>query len=184
MIRHMTQIWFVTLILFTALYTGVVSAHGRVSLADDECVRNMAGSMVHLSAYQPQFDPEAEYCAEIPKEGKTLWVLDLVDQALRDMPIGIQIVRGSGKALGETVASLYSTNHSDGVIKGEFNLDQGQYTVLITGEGIPALHYEYPLRVQMTNYADVFRAAVGPVIALLLLILLTNKFLQLRRMQH
>jgi len=184
MIKKIKQISIITLIFFTAVYAGVVAAHGKVALEDDECVRNMAGSMVHLSTYQPQFDPEAEYCAEIPQEGETLWVLDLIDQALRDMPIGIQIVRGSGKALGETVASLYSTDHPDGVIKGEFSLDRGQYTVFITGEGIPTLHYEYPLRVQMMNYTDAFRAAVGPLIALLLLALFTKQYLKWRRLKH
>ncbi len=184
MIKKTIQVTITTLIFFTAVYTGVVAAHGKVSLENDECVRNMAGSMVHLSAYQPQFDPEAEYCAEIPKEGETLWALDLIDDALRDMPIGIQIVRGSGKALGETVASLYSTNHSDGVIKGKFSLDKGQYTVLITGEGIPSLHYEYPLRVQMINYADTLRSAIGPLIALLLLVLFTKQYLKWRRVQY
>ncbi|WP_297324656.1 hypothetical protein [Nitrosomonas sp.] len=182
--RQEIKIWVSVAILFVALHSGLVAAHGKVSLESDVCVRNVSGSMVHLSTYQPQNDPEAEYCTEIPKEGETLWVLDLVDQALRDMPVGIKIVRGSGKALSDTVASLYSTNHSDGVIKGEFNLDEGQYTLLVTGEGVPPLHYEYPLRVQMTNYQETFFTAVPYIITLLLLALFTDKLLKRRRMQQ
>lgn len=183
MIKPILQIWILAIILFTVLYAGSVVAHGKVSLETDSCVRNMAGSMVHLSTYQPQYDPEAEYCTEIPKEGETYWVVDLVDQALRNMPIVIQIVRGSGENLSETVASMYSTNHSDGVIKGEFNLDEGAYTLFITGEGVPPLRYEYPLRIQMINYADAFRAGIPYMITLLLFALFTNQFLKWRRTQ-
>ncbi len=186
MIQKTTQLWATTLLfLFSiTLYTGIATAHGNVSLEADNCMRSMSGSMVHLSTYQPQFDPEAEYCTEIPKEGETMWALDLVDHALREMPIVIKIVKGSGEAISETVASWRSVNHHDGIIKGEFNLDQGQYTVFITGEGIPSLHYEYPLRVQMTNYVDTFRTAALTMLVLLLLALLTNKYLERRRAQH
>ena len=73
------QQWTTTLILLFSitLYTGVATGHGNVPLEADNCVRNMAGSMVHLSTYQPQHDPEAEYCTKIPKEGRATWVLDL-----------------------------------------------------------------------------------------------------------
>jgi hypothetical protein len=186
MIKQLTQINAAALILFAILllFTSVVSAHGKVSLEDDSCVRGVEGSMVHLSAYQPQFDPEAEYCTEIPNEGKTFWVIDLIDQALRDMPIAVKIVKGSGEKLSETVANLHSTYHPEGVIKGESILDGGQYTVFVTGEGVPPVHYEYPLRVHMVNYADALRAAILPMIVLLLLALIANKYLKSRRMQQ
>ncbi len=184
MIKQIIKIWGSAAILSATLYSGLLAAHGKVALEADVCVRNISGSMVHLSTYQPQHDPEAEYCTEIPREGETLWVLDLVDQALRDMPIGIKIVRGSGQALSDTVASLYSTNHSDGIIKGEFNLDEGQYTLFVTGEGVPPLHYEYPLRIQMTNYKEAFFSAVPYIITFLLIGLLTDKFLKRRQMQQ
>jgi hypothetical protein len=186
MIKQLTRINATSLILFATflLFTSVVSAHGKVSLENDSCIRGIEGSMVHLSAYQPQFDPEAEYCTEIPHEGKTFWVIDLVDQALRDMPIAVRIVKGSGEKLSETVANFHSTYHPEGVIKGESNLDGGQYTVFVTGEGVPSVQYEYPLRVQMINYADTFRAAILPMIVLLLLAFITSKYLKSRRLQQ
>jgi len=142
-----------------------------------QCIRQH-GSSEHVSTTAW---PGSWILHRNPKQGETLWVLDLVDQALRDMPIGIRIVRGSGQALSDTVATLYSTNHSDGVIKGEFNLDEGQYTLFVTGEGVPPLHYEYPLRIQMTNYKDAFFNAVPYIIAFLLIALLTDKFLKRRK---
>ena len=125
--------------------------------------------MVHLSAYQPQFEPSAQYCTEIPKGGDTYLVVDLIDPALRDMPIGMRVIRGTSEAEDETVTYLRPSYHPDGVIKGETSLDQGLYTVIITAEGLPPLRYQYPLRVQMINYANIFRTAVGPLIGLLLL---------------
>ncbi|GJL77009.1 hypothetical protein [Nitrosomonas sp.] len=186
MIKRFLRICATSLILFATLllFANVVSAHGKVSLENDSCIRGIEGSMVHLSAYQPQYDPEAEYCTEIPHEGKTFWVIDLVDQALRDMPIAVRIVKGTGEKLSETVANFHSTYHPEGVIKGESNLDGGQYTIFVTGEGVPLVQYQYPLRVQMINYADTFRAAILPMIVLLLLAFITNKYLKSRRMQQ
>tara|TARA_R110002073_G_scaffold94594_8_gene219940 strand:- start:2163 stop:2720 length:558 start_codon:yes stop_codon:yes gene_type:complete len=185
MMKKIIQTSIVILILYTVLYIGLAAAHGKVDLEQDNCVRGTEGSRVHFSTYQPQFDSDAQYCTDIPKVGNTYWVVDLIDQALRDMPVGVEIVKGGGDALSEVVASFSPTSHPDGVIKGESNLDEGLYTVLITGKDVvPPVHYAYPLRVHMINYVDAFQAAVLPVIALLLLVLFMNKYLKSRRVQH
>jgi hypothetical protein len=147
-------------------------------------VRRIGENMVHLSAYQPQFEPSAQYCTEIPKSGDTYLVVDLVDPGLREMPIGMRVVKGTSETDDETVSYQRPSYHPDGVIKGETSLDQGLYTVIITAEGLPPLRYQYPLRVQMINYANIFRTAVGPLIALLLLILLGYKLMKSKRMQR
>jgi len=179
-----TQAGTAALILVTALYAGTVAAHGKVSLEEDSCVRRIGDSMVHLSAYQPQFEPSAQYCTEIPKGGDTYLVVDLVDQALRDVPIGMRVIKGTSETEDETVSYLRPSYHPDGVIKGETSLDQGLYTVIIIAEGQPPLRYQYPLRVQMINYANIFRTAVGPLIGLLLLSLLAYKLLKSKRVQR
>lgn len=183
MVRQMTQAGATALILVAVLYAGAAAAHGKVSLEEDSCVRRIGDSMVHLSAYQPQFEPSAQYCTEIPQGGDTHLVVDLVDQALRDMPVGMRIVRGTSETEDETVSFIRPSVHPDGVIRGETNLDQGLYTVIITADGLPPLRYQYPLRVQMINYANVFRTAVLPLIGLLLLTLLGYKLMKSKRMQ-
>ncbi len=183
MVRQMTQAGATALILVAVLYAGAAAAHGKVSLEEDSCVRRIGDSMVHLSAYQPQFEPSAQYCTEIPKGGDTHLVVDLVDQALRDMPVGMRIVRGTNETEDETVSFIRPSVHPDGVIRGETNLDQGLYTVIITADGLPPMRYQYPLRVQMINYANVFRTAVLPLIGLLLLTLLAYKLMKSKRMQ-
>ena len=172
------------LILVAALHAGPAAAHGKVSLEEDSCVRRIGDSMVHLSAYQPQFEPSAQYCTEIPKGGDTYLVVDLVDLALRDIPIGMRVIKGTSETEDETVTYLRPSYHPDGVIKGEASLDQGLYTVIITAEGQPPLRYQYPLRVQMINYANIFRTAVGPLIGLLLLALFAYKLMKSKRVQR
>lgn len=184
MVRQVTQAGATALILVAVLYAGAAAAHGKVSLEEDSCVRRIGDSMVHLSAYQPQFEPSAQYCTEIPKGGDTHLVVDLVDQALREMPVGMRIVRGTNETEDETVSFVRPSVHPDGVMRGETSLDQGLYTVIITADGLPPLRYQYPLRVQMINYANVFRTAVLPLIGLLLLTLLAYKLMKSKRMQR
>jgi hypothetical protein len=60
LVRQVTQAGAAILILIAALYAGAAAAHGKVSLEEDSCVRRIGDSMVHLSAYQPQFEPSAQ----------------------------------------------------------------------------------------------------------------------------
>jgi len=170
--------------LATGLYSGSAAAHGRETMEEDSCVRRVGENMVHLSAYQPQYDASAQYCTEIPKGGETYLVVDLVDLPMREMPISMRVVKGTSETEDETVSLQKASYHPDGVIRGELNLDQGLYTVIITAEGVPPLRYQYPLRVQMINYAHIFRTAVGPLIGVLLLVLLGYKLVKSKRMER
>jgi len=184
MVETFKKLWTLSFLISIMSFSGSIAAHGNVPLESDICVRSMSGSMVHLSTYQPQYDPEAEYCTEIPHEGETFWALDLIDHALRNSPIDIRIVRSGSNLLSDTVASIYSTDHADGIIKGEFNLTKGKYTLFVTGQGVPTLHYEFPLQVQSENFKDTFFSTVPYIIVFLLIALFTDKYLKLRQAQH
>ncbi|GKS68671.1 hypothetical protein W03_23600 [Nitrosomonas sp. PY1] len=162
-------------------YTSTVQAHGKVAIEEDSCMRRIGENMIHLSTYQPQIDEEGHYCTDIPKIGNSILVIDLVDPSLRDMPIGIKIVKGSSVNEGETVKHIQPALYEDGVISTQSSFDQGKYLVLITAEGVPPLNYEYHLRVEMVNYANVFRASIGPIVALLLTTLLGYKLFKSKR---
>ena len=185
MIKQVIQAAAVALALAAALYSGAAAAHGKVAMEEDTCMRRLGdNSMVHLSAYQPQYEPGDQYCTEIPKEGNTFLVVDLVDPALRNIPIGVRVVRGTSEADDETVTYLRPSYHPDGVINGETSLDEGEYTVFITGDSVPPVRYEYPLRVQMINYAKTFRAALGPLLAALLLSFMAYKIMTSKRVRQ
>ena len=100
------------------------------------------------------------------------------------MPVSIRIVKGTSETEDETVSLLRAGYHPDGVIGGRTNLDQGNYTVFITGESVPLVRYQYPLRVQQINYAKLARSAIGPLIASLLLILLGHNLVRSKRIQN
>ncbi|WP_338088699.1 hypothetical protein [Nitrosomonas ureae] len=167
-----------------ALHTSTVGAHGKVAMEEDNCMRRIGENMIHLSAYQPQVDKEGHYCTDIPKAGNAILVIDLVDPELRDIPVGVKIIRGSNATEGEAITSLRPALYEDGVISTQNVLDQGKYLVLITAEGLPPLNYEYHLRVEMVNYANVFRATVGPAVGLLLATILIYKLLRSRRFKN
>lgn len=169
------------LILAMVFYTSTAKAHGKVAIEEDNCMRQIGENMIHLSAYQPQIDEEGHYCTDIPKVGNTILVIDLVDPSLRDMPIGIKVIKGSNVDEGETVKHIQPTLYEDGVISTQSSFDQGKYLVLVTAEGVPPLNYTYHLRVEMINYANVFRASIGPIVALLLTMLLGYKLFKSKR---
>ena len=181
MTRQITQAGIAVFILVMALYTSTASAHGKVAMEDDSCMRRIGENMIHLSTYQPQVNESGHYCTDIPKAGSTVPVIDLVDPALRDMPIGVKVIKGSNASEGETITNTRPALYQDGVISMSSALDQGKYLVQVTAEGVPPLHYEYHMRVEMINYADVFRASIGPVVGLLLTTILGYKLIRSRR---
>jgi hypothetical protein len=145
-------------------------AHGNVAIEEDICVRRIGGNMVHFSAYQPQIEPKAQYCTEIPDVGETFLVVDLVDPSLRNTPIGVKIIQGVNENEQDetkTVAYWKPVSHPDGVVRGEATLEKGLYKLIITAEGLSPS--TYLLRVQQADYAKLGRSALGPLALLLVL---------------
>ena len=171
MIKQMTRAGSMVLLLVAALYPGAAVAHEGADLEVDPCVRWVGESAVHFNAYQPQYELKAQYCTDIPKTGDTFLVVDLVDPALRNVPVGLRIMKGSGSnaAEAQTVADWRPSHHPDGVVSGETTLDEGLYRVIITAEGRNPLRYQYLLRVQMIDYQKLMRSVVVPLIGVLLL---------------
>jgi hypothetical protein len=171
------------LVLPTILLPGLAVAHGNVELEQDTCVRRVGGNMVHFNAYQPQISAKAQYCTEIPDEGDTFLVVDLVDPVLRNLPVGVRVVRGTNEsAEDQTVAYWPPTTHPDGVLRGETKLDKGLYKVIIAPEGLSPL--SYLLRVQQADYGDIGRKAMGPLIILLILALIWYEYSKSRRKKN
>ena len=157
------------LLLVVALYPGAATAHEGADLEVDPCVRWVGESAVHFNAYQPQHELKAQYCTDIPKTGETFLVVDLVDPALRNVPVGLRVVKGIDGTEAQTVADWRPSHHPAGVVSGETTLDEGLYRVIITAEGRNPLRYQYLLRVQMIDYQKLVRSVVAPLIGVLLL---------------
>jgi hypothetical protein len=182
MMKHMRGIGAVVFLLFAALsHHGVAAAHGTASGEDDPCIRQVGERVVHFNAYQPQYQLKDQYCTDIPKEGDTFLVVDLVDPALRNEPVGMRVVRGNGSTATEDqiVADIRPSTHPDGVLRGEVRLDEGLYTVTIATEKQNLMKRpQYLLRVHMTDYQKLVRTLAVPLLSVLLVAWLGYKLLR------
>ena len=180
MIRQVTQAGAMVLILFLALYyPDVAVAHGTASGEDDPCLRRVGERVVHFNAYQPQYELKGQYCTDIPKEGDTFLVVDLVDPVLRSEPVGMLVVKGTDGTEGEIVADIRPSTHPDGVLRGEVRLDAGLYTVILATEKQNLMKRpQYLLRVQMTDYQKLVRTVVIPLLGVLLVAWLGYKLVR------
>jgi hypothetical protein len=180
--RQVTLAGAIVLVLIATLYhPSVVAAHGTASGEDDPCLRRVGERLVHFSAYQPQYELKDQYCTDIPKEGDTFLVVDLVDPALRTEQVGMRVVRGNGsnEAEEQIVADFRPSTHPDGVLRGEVRLDEGLYTVTIAAEKQNLMRRpQYLLRVHMTDYQKLVRSVAVPVIGVLLFALLVYKLVR------
>ena len=150
---------------------GGAAAHGTVSGEDDPCLRHVGERVVHFNAYQPQYELTEQYCTDIPKAGDTFLVVDLVDPALRNEPVGMWIVKGSGSTAtaNQIVADIRPSTHLDGVLRGEVRLDEGLYTVTIATDKQNLMRRpQYLLRVHMTDYQKLARTMAVPLLGVLL----------------
>lgn len=170
MMIHKKEIGATALLLVALLsYPGIAAAHGAVSGEDDPCLRRIGEQVIHFNAYQPQYELQGQYCTEIPGEGDTFLVVDLVDPALRNEPVGMRVLKGTrGKETeDQIVADIRPTTHPDGVLRGEVRLDEGLYTVSIATEKQNLMRRpQYLLRVHMTQKP--MQTVVVPLLGLLL----------------
>ena len=174
--------FFIVVILLVALYhPEIAAAHGATSGEDDPCLRRIGDRLVHFSAYQPQYELKDQYCTDIPKEGDTFLVVDLVDPALRNEPVGMRVMKGNGSNESEDqiVADIRPSTHPDGVLRGEARLAEGLYTVTISAEKQNLMRRpQYLLRVHMTDYQKLVNTVVVPLLGVLLAAWLLYKLLR------
>ena len=184
MMRHVIWASATVLILVATLYhPGVAAAHGGTDMEQDPCMRQAGESMVHFSAYQPQYELKGQYCTEIHKEGDTFLVVDLVDPELRSEPVGMRVVKGNGskEADDQIVADVRPSTHPDGVLRSEVRLDEGLYTVIIASEKQNLLRRpQYLLRVHMIDYQKFALSIAGPLVGVLLFGWLVYKLVRSR----
>jgi hypothetical protein len=137
--------------------------------------------VIHFNAYQPQYQLKDQYCTDIPREGETFLVVDLVDPALRSEPVGMRVVKGNGSKEGDDqiVADIRPSTHPDGVLRGEVKLEEGLYTVTIAAEKQNLMKRpQYVLRVHMTNYQQLVQTVVVPLLGMLLMTWLGYKLVR------
>lgn len=133
---------------------------------NDPCERKLGGSLIHITLYQPEFDPDAEYCDEVPRSGNTVFVLDTLGDDLRKVPIGVQIFAIASDGSRQPVISLAPAVYRRGVIDTQMNLSEDFRYVAAVSIGSPngaaAAEYSFPIRVRAW-----YRALVMPFLLVL-----------------
>jgi hypothetical protein len=113
-------------------------AHGGVMLEQDECVLRIGPSTMHFIGYQRSGE-EAEFCEDIANTGPTVIALTAVSPDLRDMAIGIRVVKDVGEQKEKanldaiTVAYLEPKVYRNGTMTFEHDFkDAGRYVGIVT----------------------------------------------------
>ncbi len=122
-----------------ASFSGEAKAHGGLSMEKDYCKLRIGPYFMHFTGYQPQRDATKEFCEDIPATGATIIVLDFVDEALKDLPVEVRIVRDGGNepdldrlTMFHLPPKLYPT----GSLSLDFTFEEpGSYVGLVSAGG-------------------------------------------------
>ena len=116
-----------------------VQAHGGLALAEDMCRLTIGPYNMHFTGYQPDNTRNKEFCEDIPATGRTVVVLDYMDDALRPLPTEVRVIRDTGSEQdiqAITVLHLPPKVYPNGTVNFEYNFAQpGKYVGLVTVGG-------------------------------------------------
>jgi protein SCO1 len=128
---------------------------------NDPCERKIGTSLIHITLYQPEFDPDAEYCDLVPREGNTVLVVDTMGDELRRVPIGVQVSAIASNGAQQVVLAIPPAVYRRGVVDTQVDLAEGHRyiaTVSIGSEnGAGATTYSFHILVRAW-----YRALVMP----------------------
>src|SRR6202050_5650540 len=120
--------WIFTTIAVSWLLQGVALAH-RFGGPNDPCERRLGTSLIHITLYQPQFDPDAEYCDQIPRAGNTVLVVDVLGDELRQLPLGLRILTNRNTQPQRMMLSIPPKIYRRGVADAQVMLSGGGASV-------------------------------------------------------
>ena len=111
-------------------------AHGGLALAEDMCRLTIGPYNMHFTGYQPDNSRNKEFCEDIPATGRTVVVLDYMEDALRPLTTEIRVIRDTGSEQdlqAITVLHLPPKVYPAGSINFEYSFDKpGKFIGLVT----------------------------------------------------
>jgi hypothetical protein len=114
-------------------------AHGGLALAEDMCRLTIGPYNMHFTGYQPDSTRNKEFCEDIPATGRTVVVLDYMEDALRPLPTEVRVIRDTGSEQdlqAITVLHLPPKVYPSGSVNFEYNFDKpGKFVGLVTVGG-------------------------------------------------
>jgi len=139
---------------------------------NDPCRRQLGDSFLHLTLYQPQFDPDAEYCEEVPRAGKTVLVVDVTAGELRQTPMSLAVIATGKASQPLAILEIPAKVYERGVMDTEVNLQaESDYVVRVVverGANRAPQELAFPVRV-----AAWYRALIMPALIMAAVLALT-----------
>ena len=116
---------------------------------NDPCRKKIGDSFLHLTLYQPHFDPDEEYCEELPRAGKTVVVVDVTAGELRQVPISVELIASAPSGQSRPVLSLPAKVLERGAVDAEVIFEGGNnYLAKVEvnlGAGREAEKFSFPI---------------------------------------
>jgi cytochrome oxidase Cu insertion factor (SCO1/SenC/PrrC family) len=155
----------VFVVAIAACVPAIARAH-RFGGPNDPCERKIGLSLIHITLYQPQFDPDAEYCESVPRAGNTVLVVDVLGDQLRKVAMGVEVLAVRPSQAARTVLSVPPQVYRRGVADAQMTLTgDSPYLVRIHLEGageVKSQVLSFPIRV-----GSWYRAFVTPSLIVL-----------------
>jgi len=118
---------------------------------NDPCRKQIGDSLLHITLYQPHFDPDAEYCEEVPRGGRTVVVIDVTAGELRQVPISVEMIAQNESGQSRSVLSLPNKILDRGMVDSEVVLEEGNNYVaeveVDLGAGKELQKFSFPIKV-------------------------------------
>jgi hypothetical protein len=106
---------------------------------------------MHFTGYQPDNTRNKEFCEDIPATGRTVVVLDYMEDALRPLPTEVRVIKDTGSEQdlqAITVLHLPPKVYPGGFINFEYNFDKpGKFVGLVTAGSKQEHVARFPLAV-------------------------------------
>lgn len=123
----------------------------------DYCKLRVGRYLMHFVGYQPDSqNATREFCEDIPEIGPTIIVLDYIDEALRDLPTEVRVIKDTGDETNldaVTVFHLPAKVYPSGSLSLEHNFDQGgRYVGLVTVSGPEKYVSRFPFSVGKSGF--------------------------------
>ncbi len=150
-------------------------AHGGLSMDEDRCKLRVGKYVMHFVGYQPESaSGPREFCEDIPETGRTIVVLDYLNDELRDLPTEVRIIKDTGSQAqleDITVLHIPPKLYASGSLNFELNFQEpGKFVGLVTVGSTDKLVSRFPFSVgRTTSWLALVAAALLTVAAAVLL---------------
>jgi len=139
------------LLAIGGLFSTQAQAHGGLALAEDMCRLTIGPYNMHFTGYQPDNTRNKEFCEDIPATGRTVVVLDYMEDALRPLTTEVRVIRDTGSEQdlqAITVLHLPPKVYPSGSVNFEYSFDKpGKFVGLVTVGSTPEHVSRFPFSV-------------------------------------